>query len=168
MACQLKGHYAASFQDPNAPLNGNICPVDDVPCRGPKNRRYCSNTCKGKARHWRRQFNLTVEQARALIEWAGGKCPICKKNSLNLNMDHNHKTKLVYGPACAVCNTTLLAYSYHDPEIARRLLNFLENPPALALGIKVFAPEMSNKSRLHEMWEFTEQDRKIAAGGKPF
>lgn len=59
----------------------------------------------------------------------GGKCPLCKKRVRKWNMDHNHETGETFGPVCGNCNTKLLAWSFHDPEIASNLLEYLTNPP---------------------------------------
>lgn len=54
---------------------------------------------------------------------------MCKKRVRKWNMDHNHETGETFGPVCGNCNTKLLAWSFHDPEIASNLLEYLTNPP---------------------------------------
>jgi hypothetical protein len=44
-------------------------------------------------------------------------------------MDHEHESGETFGVVCTTCNTKLLAWTFHDIEIAKRLVEFLENPP---------------------------------------
>lgn len=148
--CQLENNRK-SFQDPEAPLNGKICPVDDVPIRGKAHRQYCSSSCQGRAKSLRSTYGLTVEQYRAMIP-ADGLCPICRKRPTVWNVDHDHKTGLTMGVCDTACNVGALAATYHDVEFIRRLLEFVENSPAKRLGIVAVAPPSNKKSNLHDRW----------------
>jgi hypothetical protein len=59
------------------------------------------------------------------------------------------------GTVCTACNIGALAYTFHDPAYVRRLLDFLEHPPALKLGIDIKAPESKVKpSNIHTVWQY--------------
>lgn len=153
MDCQLAGVKAGAFQNPEDELNGNVCPLDDVPIRGHANRRFCSNTCKDRAARLKHHYNLTPKQFRAMVDATGGVCPICTKRSTSWQVDHDHSTLRVMGVVCIACNTGSLASTYHDVAYVRRLLAFLESPPALAVGVDVLASVEHNKpSQLHKTW----------------
>lgn len=151
--CQTSYAGETKFQDPTAELNGYFCPLDDTPIRGHKNRRFCSATCKERVGTLREKYGLTVEQYREMVDATGGKCPLCLNRIHLWNVDHAHKTGQVLGVVCTRCNVGALAMTYHDVEYTKRLLDFLENPPAAALGINVTVPEGTSKpSNLHKVW----------------
>jgi hypothetical protein len=151
--CQSESNHERRFQDPSDELNGFICPLDDTPIRGHRNRRFCSTSCKDRAASLRKNFGLEVDQYRLLVESTGGRCPLCLNRVHTWHVDHNHRTRKVAGVVCAACNVGPLAYSYHDVEFVRRLLAFLELTPAERLGIQAMAPESYNKpSQLHRTW----------------
>lgn len=152
MECQRAGVKAGAFQNPEDELNGHICPMDDVPIRGHRNRRFCCNGCKDRASNLRSAYNLTPRQYRDIVEATGGKCPICLKAPTSWQVDHNHSSLRVMGAVCINCNVHALAYTFHDPAFIRRLLDFVENPPALAAGVDALAKEQENKPGLHKVW----------------
>lgn len=149
--CQNESTTGTKFQNEDDELNGHICPVCDTPCRGHKNRRFCSNTCKQKANSLKVSYGLTVEQYRAMVDATGGRCPICRCKPTSWNVDHDHRTGLVTGVVCTPCNVGLLADSKHDIEIVKRLLEYLVFTPAEDLGIVSRAPK-NTKSNLHKRW----------------
>lgn len=104
------------------------CPMCLTPFERHANARYCSSVCKTRAAKVAK-YGLSATEYRLLIESTGGRCPICKKKVKRWNVDHDHETMRTTGVTCALCNGYLLAFTYHDPEIARRLLDYLENPP---------------------------------------
>lgn len=153
MECQ--GSYAVEkkFQSSDDELNGHVCSVCDTPCRGHANRRFCSASCKDRARSLRAKYGLTVEDYRRLIEDAAGRCPICTKRVRQWHVDHNHRTLKTTGVVCNNCNVGPLAMTYHDVEMVRRLLAFLEHTPADRLGIEAMAPVgVTRPSNLHSVW----------------
>jgi hypothetical protein len=136
------GELSTHTQTQNAarPATGAHCPLCDAVLRGNVTRRWCSTTCRSRAdRLWRR-YGLRVEQYRALVDATGGRCPVCDKRCNTWQVDHDHRSGLVLGVCCAPCNTGLVADSRHQPARARGLLNYLEHPPAAALGIVVHVP----------------------------
>lgn len=101
------------------------------PCRA-------AHSVDTRTRKLRRQFNVTPEEYDRIVEHQGGVCAICQSpprtGGLRLSLDHNHKTGLVRGAVCWLCNAGL-AHVRDDPERVRRLLAYLESPPATtALG----------------------------------
>jgi hypothetical protein len=128
--------------------------MDDNPVRGHKNRRFCSRGCKERASKLRLKYNLSPSQFRALVAATGGICPICLRHVTQWQVEHNHKTREVYGVVCGGCNVGPIAYSCHDIEQTRRLLVYLENPPiAAVLGETILVPENGqNSSKIHKIW----------------
>lgn len=144
----------SKFQNPDDELNGHVCPMDDVPVRGHRNRRFCSLPCKARVTALRKNYGLDVKDYRRLIADADGRCPICDRRPTSWQVDHNHRTGLTTGVVCTMCNVGSLAYSGHDVEAVRRLLAYLTETPADRLGIVAIAPEGSEKpSNLHKGWE---------------
>lgn len=156
--CQNSYAQANAFQDDEAPLNGFICPLDDVPIRGHKNRRFCSLTCKDRAGELRTKYGLSVEDFRRMVAATGGKCPICGDRPTVWQVDHNHKTRLTTGVVCINCNVGLLAHSRHDLDRVRNLLRYLLDTPASQLGIVALAPvteanlKIERNPNLHKVW----------------
>lgn len=151
--CQSEHVSGHKFQNAEDELNGFICPLDDTPIRGHKNRRFCSTACKDRVKSLKQKFNLEVGQYRALVDSTGGRCPLCGNRVHQWHVDHNHRTGLVTAVVCAACNVGPLAMTYHDVDFVRRLLDFLENTPAQKLGIVAIAPEGQNRpSNLHKIW----------------
>jgi len=155
MDCQVAGVKAGAFQSPDDEPNGHICPMDDVIVRGHANRRFCSNGCKDKAKDMRSKYNLTPAQYRAIIDANAGLCPLCKGRATSWQMDHDHNSLRVMGAVCSNCNVRGLAYTYHSIEYVRRLLDFLEHPPALRAGVDALAnPDVQVPSQLHRTWGY--------------
>ena len=160
MDCQNEGSKRGAWQNPDDELNGHVCPLCDTPIRGRHNRRFCSNTCKGRVAALKSQYGITPEQYRQMVDDCAGRCPICLKRPTLWNVDHAHKTKQVMGAVCTACNVGALAFTFHDVEFVRRLLDFLENPPALRLGIDVQAPELKRPgtdANIHKVWRHKQQ-----------
>jgi hypothetical protein len=152
-SCQGETGLVKHFQPFDGKLNGYNCPMCDVPIRGHKTRRFCSNTCKEKAAALRNNYGLTIAQFRQLIQDANGHCPICRCKPKTWHVDHNHKTKRVTGVVCHQCNIGILAGSHHSLEKSKSLVVFLEQTPAERLGIVACVPEKANQpSQLHKMW----------------
>lgn len=128
------------------------CPVCEKHIGGThKNRIYCSEQCKDKARRYR-MYGLSPEEYKFLIKSMEGRCPICKNKVNRWEIDHNHKTGETYGPACRICNGFLIAYTGHSVERAERLVEFLKNPPVRKLlGEKRYVGP-DQLSQMHRMW----------------
>lgn len=154
MDCQAKGVRAGAWQNPEDELNGHVCPMDDTPIRGHRNRRFCSNSCKDRASTLRNKYNLSPAQYRELIANTGGKCPICGDTPTSWQVDHNHSTGKVTGVVCIGCNVGVLAYSNHSIEYVKSLLAYLSETPAERAGIDArVPPEYDQKSNIHKRWK---------------
>lgn len=88
-------------------------------------------------------YGITRDDYEALFRAQGGRCYICRReaHSRRLAVDHDHATGEVRGLLCADvergCNHAILG-NIKDIEMARRIVAYLENPPArVVLG----APE---------------------------
>lgn len=64
-------------------------------------------TLKRKQRQLQRKYGLTAEEYDGLLDVADGRCPICRKETRKLVVDHDHTTGKVRGLICAGCNTGL-------------------------------------------------------------
>ena len=69
----------------------------------------------GQQRRWLRQYGLTPETYEQLKKDQDYKCAICHKEK-KLNIDHDHKTKLVRGLLCDRCNWILGIIERYFPE----------------------------------------------------
>lgn len=153
--CRAAYRDSVKEQDPEGELNGLACPMDDVPIRGRANRKFCSTACRTKAASLRSRYGLLPRQFRDLVAATAGRCPVCERNVYSWNVDHEHKSGLVYGVVCSQCNTGGIAWTFHSVDYVRRLLSYLERSPASQLGIVAVAPEGSPANRpstLHTMW----------------
>lgn len=74
-------------------------------------------------------YGLTVEQYDAILARQGGVCAGCRGSEVVLCVDHDKETGEVRGILCRNCNTGIGALR-HDPGVLRRLVRYLERPPA--------------------------------------
>lgn len=94
---------------------------------------------RARARNARqvRTFGITAAQGDLIVEYQGGGC-ICKPwtgydgSSRSLSTDHDHQTGVIRGKLCKHCND-LVGRVKDDPEYFRRMITYLENPPAVRL-----------------------------------
>ncbi|WP_371784646.1 endonuclease VII domain-containing protein [Streptosporangium subroseum] len=121
---------------------------------GPRGRicTTCQKKSRSDATHRARvgkTYGLEPGEYDALFAAQGGACAICKgTRRQRLSVDHDHKTGLVRGLACRMCNGRLLTAARDSPEILRAAAVYLEWPPAVALlGHRYAAPEASTNSR---------------------
>ena len=165
MSCQQTS--TLPFQNSGDPLNGHICPLCDTPCRGHANRRYCSRGCKERVAGLKSNYNLTPQQYNAMVADTGGVCHVCGNRPTQWQVEHSHRTGKVTGVVCKACNVGALAMTFHDTAFVRRLLDYLENPPAERLRIHVTVPEQGNKrgSQIHKRWQY--RDNLIYRRGMP-
>lgn len=100
---------------------------------------------KRKDAYQRRNFSITLVEKQELIEFQGGGC-ICAEwtgyngSTRSLSTDHDHSTGVVRGALCKHCND-LLGRVRDDPRYFRRMIAYLENPPAVRLFGKRYAKE---------------------------
>jgi Fe-S cluster biogenesis protein NfuA len=85
----------------------------------------------------RKTFGITKEEGDLIIEFQGGGC-ICapwtgyRGQTRALSTDHDHATGVIRGKLCKHCND-LLGRIRDNIEFFRRMMAYLENPPAVRL-----------------------------------
>lgn len=82
-------------------------------------------------------YGLAPGEYQRLYVFQGQVCAICGRatgKTRRLSVDHDHDTGLVRGLLCRPCND-ILGHLRDDIEAARRLVQYLTNPPAAVLGI---------------------------------
>ncbi|MFF4952868.1 endonuclease VII domain-containing protein [Streptomyces chattanoogensis] len=79
----------------------------------------------------RSTYGLGPGEYDALFTAQGGRCAICGgTRTQRLSVDHCHRTQLVRGLLCRMCNGRLLTAARDRPETLRAAADYLENPPA--------------------------------------
>ncbi|WP_327294436.1 endonuclease domain-containing protein [Streptomyces sp. NBC_01197] len=116
---------------------------------GPRGRicSSCSKKSRSKASHANRveeTYGLLKGEYEKLIEAQGGVCAICgQSRNYRLNLDHSHKTGLLRGGCCRLCNGRLLTAARDNPAVLRAAADYLENPPA----IRILGPRLHKDFR---------------------
>ncbi|MFD5050452.1 MULTISPECIES: endonuclease VII domain-containing protein [Streptomyces] len=103
----------------------------------------CRKKTRSKASHSARvqaTYGLGPGEYDELFRLQGGKCAICGgTRKQRLSVDHCHKTNLVRGLLCRMCNGRLLTAARDRPEVLRAAADYLENPPAQHhLGLRYY------------------------------
>ncbi|TQF03959.1 hypothetical protein E6W39_19095 [Kitasatospora acidiphila] len=76
-------------------------------------------------------YGLKAGEYDALLAAQGGGCAICRGvRRYRLAVDHNHRTGLVRGLLCNMCNSRLLTAARDKPEVLRSAADYLDAPPA--------------------------------------
>ncbi|QNP73677.1 endonuclease VII domain-containing protein [Streptomyces roseirectus] len=101
----------------------------------PPGHKYC-RAC-GRARHLKRNYNLTESQRDEMIAEQKGLCVICLKAPA-VHVDHCHETGRVRGVLCFNCNSAIGKLG-DDPDAVRRAASYLEGiswkPTLVAPGV---------------------------------
>lgn len=103
----------------------------------PKGRvcSFCRKTTRRAASHEARVTNtygLGPGEFQALMDYQGGVCAICRQpRRYRLDVDHDHKTGMVRGLTCRLCNRRILPGAKDNPEVLRNAASYLEDPPAV-------------------------------------
>lgn len=94
----------------------------------------CKKTSRSAASHDARvrlTYGLEAGEYDRLFELQGGRCAICGgTRKQRLSVDHDHKTHIVRGLLCRMCNGRLLTAARDRPEVLRTAAQYLEDPPA--------------------------------------
>lgn len=91
-------------------------------------------------RRVQREYGLKPGEYGQIYLFQGGVCAICRRATgatRKLSVDHDHKTGIARGCLCYNCNQ-ILGHLRDDPEAARRIADYLVNPPARQLGIVAY------------------------------
>jgi hypothetical protein len=96
---------------------------------------YLANNPEKRAQTYKNQrlkskYGLTLEQYESACQNQNNRCFICKAPTAVLNVDHCHRTTVVRGLLCSNCNH-MLGNATDDPEILRKGIEYLLNPPGL-------------------------------------
>lgn len=99
----------------------------------------------------KRKYNLTSQEADAILAWQNGMCAICLQpqsaKKVRFAVDHDHKTGLVRGRLCSYCNR-IIAMFHDKPDKLQRAADYLLNPPAKhVIGDRVVSQKQSAFSR---------------------
>lgn len=89
-------------------------------------KRYIKNKESELNRHRKQSYGIDEEIYFELVNAQNGTCLICgDKPSINLSVDHNHKTGKIRGLICNPCNIAI-AKAKDSPEILRAMADYLE------------------------------------------
>jgi hypothetical protein len=106
---------------------------------GPRGRVCvtCQKRSRSKASHETRvtaTYGLEPGEYDQLFQAQGGACAICGgKRRQRLSVDHDHKSGLVRGLLCRMCNGRLLTAARDKPDVLRSAADYLDEPPALRI-----------------------------------
>lgn len=90
----------------------------------------------------RREFHITLEQWRAIYDYQNGCCAMCERPASDfkngLSLDHDHKTGLIRGLLCHICNRVLGKFRDNNSLLCAAS-GYVTHPPAIqALGALTF------------------------------
>lgn len=111
---------------------------------------WTCSTCKSKKRrntaHDKRvqdKYGLNPGEYDVLFKAQGGACAICRgRRRQRLSVDHDHKTGMVRGLLCRMCNGRLLPSARDSVQTLQSAVAYLESPPAQkALGKRFYQGE---------------------------
>lgn len=79
----------------------------------------------------RKTYGMSLEDYDDLLRSQGGRCAICRKApspTKMLAVDHNHRTGVIRGLLCHLCNTGLGVFR-ESPDLMQRALDYLYEDP---------------------------------------
>lgn len=114
---------------------------------GSPRARVC-NPCQKKTRQdaardrrLRETYGITLVEYNELLAAQEHRCYICqRKPRYNMDVDHDHKTGLVRGLLCKLCNRRLLPSCRDNPHTLLMALSYLKHPPALKVLGERYVP----------------------------
>lgn len=103
----------------------------------------CRKAGRSRARHENRvmsTYGFGAGEYEKLLAAQGGKCAICRgTRRYRLSVDHDHKTNLVRGLLCRMCNERLLTAARDKPDVLRSAADYLDLPPAqIHIGLRYY------------------------------
>lgn len=84
----------------------------------------------------RRTYGITEAEYAEVLDHQGGRCAICRRlpaPGKNLHVDHDHRTQIVRGLLCVVCNHDLLPRRDKGPDLFLRAAEYITTPPAVTV-----------------------------------
>ncbi|MEU7096029.1 endonuclease VII domain-containing protein [Kitasatospora aureofaciens] len=119
---------------------------------GPRGRTCssCRKAGRSRARHELRvqsTYGLEPGEYAKLLAAQDGKCAICRGvRRYRLSVDHDHKTNLVRGLLCRMCNERLLTAARDRPEVLRSAADYLDAPPAQThIGLRYYQDQKEHE-----------------------
>ncbi|BBC43619.1 endonuclease VII [Mycobacterium phage AN9] len=95
-------------------------------------------------------YAITEEEYWRIYEFQGGRCYICQRangKKKRLSVDHDHKTGIVRGLLCTMCNKYILGWARDCIEMLQRAIDYLKKPPAVQVIGERIAPIEADKLR---------------------
>ncbi|AGT14312.1 endonuclease VII [Mycobacterium phage Adzzy] len=96
-------------------------------------------------------YGITPEEYWKIYEFQGGRCYICRRangKKKRLSVDHDHKTGIVRGLLCTMCNKYILGWARDCIEMLQRAIDYLRKPPAVqVIGERIAPIEAEKLSR---------------------
>lgn len=116
---------------------GSVC----TPCQ--KSQRRIA----ARSAHLMKTYGITWEQYQAVLEQQGFRCAICwRVPKYSMDVDHDHKTGLVRGLLCKVCNRHLLPAAKDDTLTLEQAMHYLRYPPAIMTLGEVRVPSAQDQA----------------------
>lgn len=111
--------------------------------------RVCTPCQKSRAAgysrevHLRETYDISLAEYDAILLSQNGACFICNgKRNYNLHVDHCHKTGIVRGLLCKMCNKRLLPAARDNIDRLQRAIVYLTDPPATQVIGERITPDM--------------------------
>ncbi|QDK03498.1 endonuclease VII [Mycobacterium phage Lucyedi] len=95
-------------------------------------------------------YGISPEEYWQIYEFQGGRCYICQRANgkfKRLSVDHDHKTGIVRGLLCTMCNKYTLGWARDCIEFFERAIDYLRKPPAVQVIGERIAPIEADKIR---------------------
>jgi hypothetical protein len=95
-------------------------------CRHTYDKSHYNSTLN-RAKHFKRDYKITLEDYDQMLEHQGGVCAACSgrhKDGRRLHVDHDHKTGQVRGLLCTKCNTAI-GLMNDDVMTAMKIVSYL-------------------------------------------
>ncbi|UJD20897.1 endonuclease VII [Mycobacterium phage Zimmer] len=93
-------------------------------------------------------YGITPDEYWEIYEFQGGRCYICQRANgkvKRLSVDHDHKTGIVRGLLCTMCNKYTLGWARDAIEFFERAIAYLKRPPAVEVLGERIAPIEADK-----------------------
>ncbi|AXH48832.1 endonuclease VII [Mycobacterium phage Steamy] len=96
-------------------------------------------------------YGISPEEYWRIYEFQGGRCYICQRANgkvKRLSVDHDHKTGIIRGLLCTMCNKYTLGWARDCIEFFERAIAYLRRPPAVEVIGERIAPIEAEKLSL--------------------
>lgn len=95
--------------------------------------KFCSRKCYERSRwmklirknyHLKSTYNMNRQNYETLVQQQKGKCAVCEKSQVQLNVDHCHQSGVVRGLLCKSCNL-LIGLAHDQTSILEKAKQYL-------------------------------------------